>query len=241
MMEKIPKAGFAVAMLSALAACGGGGTEVDNRPKTASMLIDFNKDGVTGWNGSSSDYSPETAPTNVVFEERTLAAPLTGKGYFIGGTNRSDDLFLFVKKQYPGLKPNTTYNLNFQLKFATNTPSGCVGVGGAPGEAVWVYAGATPTEPKAVTVNNEIRMNIDRGNQGAGGKDAQVIGNIANGLACGSTAYVSKTVKNDKVQPVTTDVNGSLWIIMGIDSGFEAYSSVTLQTMQIEATPATTM
>jgi hypothetical protein len=239
MMNKVFKAGLAVSMLSALAACGGGGADSDNRPKPASMLIDFNKDGVTGWTGSSSDYTPETAPTNVVFEARTLAAPLTGKGYFIGGTNRSDDLFLFVKKQFPGLQPNTRYSLNFSLKFATNTPSGCTGVGGAPGEAVWVYAGATPTEPKAVTVNNEIRMNIDRGNQGAGGKDAQVIGNIANGLPCGSTTYVSKTVKNDKTQTVTTDANGAVWIIMGIDSGFEAYSSVTLQNVQIDATPAT--
>lgn len=237
MMKTILKTGLAVVALSTLAACGGGGTDVDNRPRTASMLIDFNRDGVTGWTGSSSDYTPETAPTNVVFEQRTLSAPLTGKGYFIGGTNRSDDLFLFVKKQFPGLQANTAYSLNFSLKFATNTPSGCQGVGGAPGEAVWVYAGASPIEPKAVTVNNEIRMNIDRGNQGQGGKDAQVIGNIANGLACGSTAYVSKTVKNDNVQKVTTDANGAVWIIMGIDSGFEAYSSVTLQSMQIDATP----
>lgn len=238
MMKKVLNAGLAVTMLSALVACGGGATDVDNRPRQASMLIDFNKDGVTGWTGGSSDYTPETAPTNVVFEERTLAAPLTGKGYFIGGTNRSDDLFLFVKKQFPGLKPNTAYNLDFSLKFASNTPSGCQGVGGAPGESVWVYAGATPTEPKAVATNNEIRMNIDRGNQAQGGKDAQVIGNIANGLACGSTAYVSKTVKNDKPQKVSTDANGAVWIVLGIDSGFEAYSSVTLQSVQIDAAPA---
>jgi hypothetical protein len=102
-----------------------------------------------------------------------------------------------------------------------------------------VYAGATPTEPKAVTVNNEIRMNIDRGNQAEGGKDAQVIGNIANGLACGSTAYASKTLKNEKVQKVTTDANGAVWVILGIDSGFEAHSEVTLQSVQIDAMPAT--
>lgn len=236
MMKTILKAGLSAAILSTLAACGGG-SGVDDRPRQASMLVDFDRDGVTGWTGSSSDYTPETAPTNVTFEQRALAAPLTGKGYFIGGTNRSDDLFLFVKKQFFGLEKNATYNLDFSLKFASNTPSGCTGVGGAPGEAVWVYAGATATEPKAVTVNNEIRMNIDRGNQAQGGKDAQVVGNIANGQACGSTTYVSKTVKNDKPQQVTTDANGAVWIILGIDSGFEAYSSVTLQSVQIDATP----
>lgn len=236
-MKTILKTGLSVAMLSMLAACGGG-NENDDRPKQYSMLVDFDK-GVTGWTGSSSDYTPETAPTNVTFEQRALPSPLSGKGYFIGGTNRSDDLFLFVKKQFTGLEKNAAYNLNFSLKFASNVPSGCMGVGGAPGEAVWVYAGATATEPKAVTVNNEIRMNIDRGNQAEGGKDAQVIGNIGNGLACGSATYVSKTVKNDKVQKVTTDANGAVWIILGIDSGFESHSEVTLQSVQIDATPAT--
>ncbi|MCE3263053.1 MAG: hypothetical protein K0R43_2132 [Pseudoduganella sp.] len=236
-MKTILKTGLSVAMLSVLAACGGSG-DGDSRPKQLSMLVDFDK-GVTGWTGGSADYSPETAPTNVVFEQRALVSPLVGKGYFIGGTNRSDDLFLFVKKQVTGLEKNTTYNLNFSLKFASNVPSGCMGVGGAPGEAVWVYAGATATEPKAVTVNGDIRMNIDKGNQAEGGKDAQVIGNIANGLACGSTAYTSKTVKNEKPQKVTTDANGAAWIILGIDSGFEAHSEVTLQSVQIDATPAT--
>jgi len=237
-MKKVLEAGIAITLLSALAACGGG-SKGDDRPQQASMLVDFNRDGITGWTGSSSDYTPETAPTNVTFEQRGLPAPLSGNGYFIGGTNRSDDLFLFVKKQVFGLQKNTTYNLDFSLKFASNTPSGCQGVGGAPGESVWVYAGAAAAEPKAVTVNNDIRMNIDRGNQAQGGKEAQVIGNIANGLACGSTAYVSKTVKNDKPQKVTADANGAVWIMLGIDSGFEAYSSVTLQSVQIDATPVT--
>ena len=239
-MKSILKTGIAAAMLSALAACGGGGDgDAGYTPRPAKMLIDYNLDGVTGWTGGSSDYSPETAPTNVTFELRTLAAPLSGKGYLIGGTNRSDDLFLFVKKQFPGLDKNATYNLTYSVKFASNVPSGCAGVGGAPGESVWVYAGATATEPKAVTVNNEIRMNIDRGNQAAGGKDAIVLGNIGNGLACGSTGYVSKTVKSDKAQKVTTDANGAVWIILGIDSGFEAHSEVVLQSVQIEATPVT--
>jgi hypothetical protein len=236
-MKTILKTGLSLAMLSVLAACGGGG-DAGKTPQKASMLVDFDK-GVTGWTGNTSDYTPETAPTNVTFEQRNLPAPLTGKGYFIGGTNRSDDLFLFVKKQFTGLEKNTSYNVDFTLKFASNVPSGCMGVGGAPGEAVWVYAGATPTEPKAVTVNNEIRMNIDRGNQAEGGKEAQVIGNIANGLACGSTGYVSKTVKSEKAQKVTTDANGAVWILLGIDSGFEAHSEVTLQSVQVDATPVT--
>jgi hypothetical protein len=38
---------------------------------------------------------------------------------------------------------------------------------------------------------------------------------------------------------VTTDANGAVWIILGIDSGFEAYSQVFLQSIQLDAIPAT--
>ncbi|WP_342119466.1 hypothetical protein [Pseudoduganella sp. OTU4001] len=235
-MKTILKTGLSIAMLSLLAACGGGNGEAGSKPETITSLTDFDK-GIAGWTGGSSDYSPETAPTNVVFEQRGLASPLTGKAYFIGGTNRSDDLFLFVKRQFNGLAKNTTYSVKYTLKIASNVPSGCMGVGGAPGEAVWVYAGATAAEPKPVTVNGEIRMNIDKGNQAEGGKDAQVIGNIANGLSCGSTTYASKTLTSTKEHKVTTDANGAVWVIVGIDSGFEARSEIALQSLLLEVTP----
>lgn len=237
-MKTILKTGLSVAMLSLLAACGGGNGDTDSKPQTITSLTDFDK-GIAGWTGGTSDYTTETAPENVVFEQRGLASPLTGKGYFIGGTNRSDDLFVFVKRQFSGLAKNTAYNAKFTLKIASNVPSGCMGVGGAPGEAVWVYAGATATEPKPVTTNGDTRMNIDKGNQAEGGKDAQVIGNIANGLACGSTTYATKTLTSEKVQKVTTDANGAVWVIVGIDSGFEARTEIALQSLLIEVTPVT--
>jgi len=236
-MKNFLKTGLSVAMLSVLAACGGG-ESASKGPKELSVIFDFDK-GIEGWVGGSSDYSSADAPSNVVFEQRALPAPLTGKGYFIAGTNRSDDLFLFVKRQFAGMEKNGVYNLTYSLKFASNVPSGCMGVGGAPGEAVWVYAGATATEPKAVTVNNDVRMNIDKGNQAAPGKDAQLLGNIANGQACGSKTYVSKTVKSAGPHKVTADANGAVWVMLGIDSGFEAHSELTLQSITIDAVPVT--
>ena len=238
-MKTILKTGLSAALLATLAACGGGnGDSGATGPKQLSVVFDFDK-GVEGWSGGSSDFTPGTEPANVVFEQRALSAPLSGKGYFIGGTNRSDDLFLFVKRQFPGLEKNGVYNLSYTLKFASNVPSGCMGVGGSPGESVWVYAGATATEPKAVTVNNEVRMNIDKGNQAGAGKDAQILGTLGNGQPCGSTTYVSKTLKSAAPQKVTADANGAVWVMLGIDSGFEARSELTLQSVTIDAVPAT--
>lgn len=237
-MNTFLKTGVSVVMLSLLAACGGGNEE--NKPQRLSMVVDFDK-GVTGWTGGTADYTPDTPPVNVKFEAKALPAPLSGNGYLIGGTNRSDDLFVFVKKQYTGMQKNGVYNVTFSVKFASNVPSGCFGVGGAPGEAVWVYAGASATEPKAITTSdNYIRMNVDRGNQGGGGKEGDILGNIANGQACGGTpAFASKTLKSEKPLKVTADANGAIWLLLGIDSGFEAHSEIFLQSVELDAVPAT--
>jgi hypothetical protein len=63
---------------------------------------------------------------------------LTNEKLFISGVNRSDDLFMYWKGQIVGLSPGTSYRASIEVEFATNVPSGCVGVGGSPGESVWI-------------------------------------------------------------------------------------------------------
>lgn len=55
--------------------------------------------------------------------------------------NRSDDLFMFLKKQLTDLKPLTSYKINFDIQLASNAISGGIGAGGAPGEGVGIGAG----------------------------------------------------------------------------------------------------
>ena len=77
-----------------------------------------------------------------------------------------------------------SYLARFNVEIATNVPSGCIGVGGAPGESVWVKAGATTVEPVAIDQGGQLRMNIDKGNQSNGGANAVVLGNVANSRSC---------------------------------------------------------
>jgi len=230
----IAKSASAVALLSLLAACGS--NNPDDTPQTVSAIVDFDK-GIDGWVGGSSDYTVGTEPSGVVFEQRALGAPLTGKGYYITGHNRSDDMFLYVKKQFHGLVKSSSYKVTFTLKFASSVPSGCFGVGGSPGESVYVYAAALDNEPKTTTANNHVTMNFDKGNQGTAGKEAQILGTIGNGLACGTSTPTSKTLKSAAPMTVKTDTNGDLWLLVGIDSGFEASSELTLQTLTVDAEP----
>ena len=134
----------------------------------------------------SSLASPDYPPAHEEIYEltsghRALPPPLESRsGLFISGVNRSDDLFMFFRGPIAGLTPGATYAVEVSLEIATSTPSGCVGVGGAPGESVWIKAGMTAEEPLAVLDDSYLRMNIDIGNQSNSGAQAVVLGNVAN-------------------------------------------------------------
>ena len=242
------KAALSVATLALLAACGGddddpAGTSTGTTGAYSVMLTQDFKTETGGWTGESSDYTTDTAPANVVFELRDISgfgsAYKDTKAYYVSGANRSDDLLLYVKKQITGLVANTEYTFAVtSLNLLSNAQSGCMGVGGAPGESVYVIAATSPTEPKAVTTNGDTRLNIDRGNQATPGATSMLLGNIANGLPCeGTPTYASKLVRNTTGVRVKTDGEGKVWVLLGIDSGFEATTSVYLQNVTMTFVP----
>lgn len=242
-MTHFTKTALACAALALLSACGGGNDASDIKlpvivtppiPAQLKVTADFNQ-GIDGWKGESTDYGDGDGPDAVVFEQRVLPAPLTGKGYYVAGHNRSDDLFLYVKKQFGGFEPSTSYKIGYTVKFGTDISSGCAGVGGSPGESVFVIGAASALEPKSVLKDGRNTLNLDRGNQGTGGKEGQVLGNIGNTSACGVTRFESKTVQSAERMEVKTDASGKLWLLVGIDSGFEASSHIYLQSVVLDA------
>src|ERR1044071_2794704 len=121
-----------------------------------SKSFDF-RNGAQGWQAGFSDYAPatDTGFYELLSEMRSLPPELgvSGTGFFIQGNNHSADLFMFLKRrldQSDGIVPGQTYRVTFTLVFASNAQSGCGGVGGPPGESVFLKAGASPTEPKAL-------------------------------------------------------------------------------------------
>ena len=158
---------------------------------------------------------------------RLLPEGLEGRGMYLQGHNRSDDLFMYLKTQVGGLRPNTTYAVSISIDLATNVAAGLGGIGGSPGESVFVKAGASTVEPTAAEGNDRhLRMNIDKGNQSQGGEDMVVIGNVANPEVQGRE-YRIKTLDNrDQPLTVDTDTEGRAWLIVGTDSGFEGLTSL---------------
>lgn len=152
----------------------------------------------------------------------------SGKSVMLSGNNHSDDLFMFMKKKLTGLSPNTDYTVVFEVELASNAPQGYAGTGGAPGESVFLKAGASGMEPKKVIESNKYTFNLDKGNQNTAGVTATVLGNIA--TTEGSTEYALITRSNAAANAAPfiarSNTNGEIWLFVGTDSGFEGVTTV---------------
>jgi hypothetical protein len=197
--------------------------------------------GTGGFTADFADYSPgmEQGDQGIVFvaEHRRLPPPLDNRfGLLVGGTNRSDDLFMFIWREVSGLVPGQRYRVDTEVLIATNVPPNCVGVGGSPGEAVVIKAGASPVRPaKALSTSpgslNTFRVNFekDAAPLTVGGNQVFTIGDFAGGGGtCTAGIYALKTLRSaaDRMPTLTADANGRLWIVIGTDSGFEARTEI---------------
>lgn len=172
-------------------------------------------------NYNTTQYLLQSSRTN-------LPANLGGKpALFISGVNRSDDLWMYWKRKVTGLLPNTVYEATFDLELASAAPAGMVGVGGAPGESVFLKAGASTAEPIAVIGQKGwLRMNVDKGNQSQPGIAASLLGHAAKpDDRTGNYAIIRRDNRSSRLR-ATTATDGSLWLFFGSDSGFEGLTSL---------------
>ena len=207
------------------------------------MMLSFDFSGSPqGFVAGFADYPPADESIYALRSGHLPLPPATGAsgmGLFISGINRSDDLFMYYKGRITGLTPATMYLAGFTMELATNAPSGCVGVGGAPGESVYLKAGITQEEPVGEPVGGQLRTNIDKGNQANGGTDAVVLGNVANSRTCEQgPEYELKTVSSGGQEVMAeTDSQGRLWLLFGSDSGFESLTALWYTRVDVSLTP----
>lgn len=191
-----------------------------------------------GWQVGYADY-PEQADVETFYQFAhgllTLPSPLQaeGKALMVEGSNHSDDLLMYITRPFSGLLPNRIYEMHLLLKFASDQPANAVGVGGSPGSSVFVKLGSSTQEPKVSLdpQDHHYRLNIDVGSQSQSGADAQMVGDISNGLDRVQWAF--KTLSTTGPLKVKTDALGRCWLFAGTDSGFEAKTRVYYQEIQV--------
>jgi hypothetical protein len=208
----------------------GGESSPHLTPGEVEYLTNFN-DGQDNWQVGFADYP---VGEETFYQQQTnwqvLPPALSHlNGLMVSGDNHSDDLFMFIKQQITGLKPLTRYQIRFELTIATNAAAGCAGVGGAPGEGVYIKAGASAIEPISEDLGTAYYlMNVDKGNQSVAGDDAINLGDFAGSKTdCFDISYEQKQLTSEgRIFTTRSDSEGRLWLLYGSDSGFEATTTI---------------
>src|SRR5690606_4612555 len=224
---------FLLLGLIIILSCSGDDDQKSN-PENLSYEFDFTT-GTEGWLGDFADYpAAEHEFYELEFGHAFLPEPLDNlEGALkLSRHNHSDDLFMFVKKEITGLIPNREYNLNFNIQIASDVANGSIGIGGSPGESVYIKAGATPYDPqKTIDEMGWYRVNIDKGDQAQSGEDMIVLGNFANGTE--ENEYTLKTLSNSSPLRVKAGNEGRLWLLIGTDSGFEGKTTIYINKINV--------
>ncbi|MBE7176266.1 MAG: hypothetical protein INR69_07690 [Mucilaginibacter polytrichastri] len=219
-------------ILSLLTSCD---KDENRQPGQVQINDDFSS-GRSGWVAGFADYPPDNAAIYELSDSiSALPKPLdsTKKGYRISGTNRSDDLFMYIKKPVEGLKPNTQYDVSFKVVLASNAIDN-FGIGGSPGTSVGIGGGITLAEPGEKKDDlGHLRMNIDKIMVLTDGRDMIVLGNMDNGTD--KEEYASITREGS--MSFKTDQSGKAWLIIGTDSGFEGNTTVYYQSVHVQLRP----
>lgn len=176
------------------------------------------------WTGDFADYPEADSVTYGLYFHRDLLPTNlnsndTTRGLHISGNNENADLFMFIKKKISGLRPNATYELLFNVKVASNTPT-------AAGASVHLKAGASIVEPIKVLKSGIYRMNIDKGNQNTQGVDMINIGNIGVSEKTSEFSIITRTNNSDNSFTITTNESGELWLVIGTDSGYRGVTEL---------------
>ena len=233
----------AVVMLVALA-IGVSACSDSTAPANAEHELEFDfSRGYQGWVANFADYPVGMeAEWGLLHTHAALPEPLdrSRKALLLTGNNHSDDLFMYLTRELGNLAPGRSYAIRYRVTLATNAPKGCVGVGGAPGESVVLKVGAVSLAPtRSVDALQHYRTNFDHGQQTVGGSHALPIGDLANSNTnCLQARYELKQYDSGSTPlTVAADGTGRIWLILGIDSGFEGLMAVYVVSVRAEVLP----
>jgi hypothetical protein len=140
-----------------------------------------------------------------------------------------------------GLSSRTTYSTSFEVHFATETPSNCVGIGGPPGEAVRVIAGASDLKPERFVEEEQgyYRLNLQHLENPGEWYENKIMGDIANSRDCeeGWQFEMKEVSSGPEHTTFTTDGDGRAWLFFGTRSGFEGQTNLYYTHFRAELTP----
>lgn len=205
---------FLFALIVAVSSCSDQSEELD----IFSLTFDFNE-GAGDWVADFTDYSlPETPQGDTIYRWKyyygdSIKTPNGGKAILLSCNNVNGDIFMFLKTKVSGLKPNSNYNLVYDISVATNANAG---------EGIILKAGGSDLEPKKIVENNYCTLNVDKGAHLNSGESLISFGDVGKTQFTNLYSYLDKNNAN-AYSPLIVKSNskGEIWLIVGTDSLLE--------------------
>lgn len=186
-----------------------------------STIYDFNND-EQGWIHGFADY-PAGPDDSTLYELTYAYTDQPGdsrKSLMLSGKNLNEDLFMYLKKEITGLKPDTEYTITFSIEMASDLTKSTI-EGSGSSESVYLKAGATMVEPKTIKESGYYLVNIDKGNQSISGQDMTTLGEaVSSGSTIGYTIITKSNTMANSRYIARSNNDGVIWLIIGTDSGF---------------------
>ena len=213
------------------------------------IQLDYNfRNGALNWTADFAGYHPAyntngfyQLASGVRYMPRKLTI-LPRRAFYIQGTAGGPGLIMFLKRHLTaadGIVAGQSYRIDYVVNLASNAPTGCAGIGGPPGESVFLRTGASPIEPLAVALpNGGLQLNIDLNTA------TSPAGDVANGMECENASPTFPFVlfqRSAQHPTVTADANGELWLFVGTGSGFDGMTRLYYQSIKATLTPITSV
>jgi hypothetical protein len=191
------------------------------------------------WVGGISDYPVDYKDSSEYVVRSTSAqylnsGVLESNGLSISADNPHGELFYFFKRKIHGLKANKKYKLDFEFLLLSQLQNGVVA---DKSEDLFLKIGAVNFEPKLTKVKlNEadefVILNVDKGEMNKdSGADLSNIGSIRKFTNANPEVISGNTF--DIPIDITTDGDGVLWLVIGVDSGIRKHLTFSMVAVTI--------
>jgi hypothetical protein len=197
------------------------------------------EDGQQGWKVDFADYpigQEAKFALSYGIEGLPEAIPGSARGLRISGNNHSDDLFMFAYVEIEDLIPEQQYIISISLDIASDALQNAPGIGGSPGGSVFLKVGTLANEPQVIIDDDQYyRTQFDTGSQSQDGEDMKVIGTI--GIPGDVSEYTLINRSTQKDLYGVPNSSGSLYILVGTDSGFEGNTTIFYDAIRVRLKP----
>lgn len=161
-------------------------------------------------------------------------------GLLLSGRRTDGELFMYIWRELTpadGLIPQAAYRVSYRMAFYSDLPSGC------PDElsAAWLKAGASDIEPIPYVDPDLLGAPLDKGQGSQSGRALSVVADgLENGLDCrsdGATRPLARLLRVHELEPVWTNENGQLWLVVGVESDISEHIMLVFERIEVSLEP----